>query len=142
MKFLKDIILYKIIFIGLFLVCAGCQKNQPLPEVNEKEERMLPDTARIHQALRNFDALPPDTKGKASILDEIRQEAISMGYNEEACYLSMDLARGQADRGNLDSARIYFEEARPFCNEPLFDKTLPATFLSEYASFYHSLRSD
>ena len=136
----------KAILIFVLLSCffgnSSC-KNKTDPTLSTiSTDSLKLDTGKIHAALRAYDSLPPETKGKAKILDSIRQEAIAMGYNEEACFLSLDLARGQADRGNLDSARIYFEEARQFCNNPLFDKTLPATFLSEYASFYHSLRSD
>lgn len=136
----------KAILLFFMLTCffgsVGCKNKVKPVATNLTTDSLRLDTGKIHSALRAFDALPGETKGKAKMLNDIRQDAIAMGYNEEACYLSLDLARGQADRGNLDSARIYFEEARPFCNDPLFDKTLPATFLSEYASFYHSLRSD
>jgi len=142
MKCTKSILPFSVIVMVLVLASVACKKTNQAPATNQKTTTITLDTSKIEEALRKFSALSPSTKGKAAILDTIRRDAIAMGYNEQACYLAMDLARGQADRGNLDSARFYFEEARPFCFEPLYDKTLPATFLSEYASFYHSLRSD
>jgi signal transduction histidine kinase len=133
---------FPIIILLLLTAGIGCRERKPLPEANTTKDRAGMDTAKIGAALRQFDALPPGTKGKAAILERIRNEAVAMGYNDQACLLSMDLARGQADRGNFDSTLYYYEYARPYCYKPLFDKSLPAVYLTEYATFYHGLKSD
>src|SRR5688500_3423017 len=118
MKCTKSILPFSVIVVVLILASVACKKINQEPTTDQKTTTITLDTSKIEEALRKFSALPPGTKGKAAILDTIRMDAIAMGYNEQACYLAMDLARGQADRGNLDSARFYFEEARPFCFEP------------------------
>src|SRR5687767_1004179 len=100
---------FPILFFLCLIAGVGCRERKPPPAASSVKSIAGMDTGKIGAALREFDALPPGTKGKAAILERIRNEAVAMGYNDQACLLSMDLARGQADRGNFDSTLYYYE---------------------------------
>jgi two-component system NarL family sensor kinase len=134
--------LLPIFFLLSLFADTGCRERKSAPIANSVQSIAGMDTGRIGAALRAFDVLPPDTKGKPAILERIRNEAVAMGYNDQVCLLSMDLGRGQADRGNFDSTLHYFQYARPYCFKPLLDKSLPAIYLTEFATFYYGLKSD
>src|SRR5687767_10017944 len=105
-----------IILFTFLLLVMSCNDQGKTIAKDQTSKQHLPDTAKIEEALRKFSALPPGTRGKAAILEAIRNDAIAIGYNEQACFLSMDLARGQIDRGNFDSALHYYNMAKPYCN--------------------------
>jgi signal transduction histidine kinase len=127
------------VIVAALSAFPGCQNKDGYGEENARGAPKGLDTARIEQALREYFQRSPEG---GTLPVGIVEEAIAMGYNDRVCQLFMDFARYQADQGNLDSTRHYYELARLYCHQPLYDKTLPASFLTEYGAFYHSLRSD
>src|SRR5688572_25140623 len=144
MRAIKQLFPGVAIILVFLLTTAGCERKQHTRPAKLSNTKTKLDTARIHTALRKYDALEPEIADttKAKQLKKILQESIAMGYNDQVCTLLMDIARSHASRGDFDSTLHYFNQARPYCNKPNFDKTLPAEFLADLGAFYHSLRSD
>lgn len=129
------------LLIYLAISALACQDRNNTSQNKPKDPRL--DTAALHKKLRQYEALfEANGQGQYGMLQGILHDAIAMGYNDQACFLSMDFARHHADRANFDSSLYYYNKARPYCNKPLYDSTLPAAFLAEFGAFYYSLRSD
>ena len=144
MKPLKHLSFSFLFALLCLLTGSGCQgKKQAAPQINNKPDPAL-DTASIHQDLREYEALDLSIADPAGgeRFRKILKKSEAMGYHDQTCQLLMDFAHSHANRGNLDSTLYYYEKAKPYCNQPIFDKTLPASFLTEFGAFYHSLRSD
>ena len=132
---------YFLIFLATLCV-AGCSENNDAKKVAD-QPITIPDTAQILSRLRTHDSmLAVNAPGRDTFLRSILNDAIRMKYNDEACNLLMDYARYYTDQGNFDSSLHYYNQAREYCNKPIFDKTLPAAYLAEFGAFYHSLRTD
>lgn len=144
MKFLKRYLFSTLICILGLLAQTGCNGRKKLPPANPDNRQSFPDSTAINREVRKYESLHSDfADPKASRqLRKILQESIAAGYNDQACSLLMEIARFHAAQGNFDSTLHYFNKARPYCNKPIFDKTLPAAFLADLGAFYHGLRSD
>ena len=144
MRTFRQLISGATIFLVFLLTTAGCESKKHTSLKNPSQARSTLDTAKIQAALRKFDAQDPGVADsiKSKQLKKILQQSIAMGYNDQACTLLMDIARAHASRGDFDSTFHYFNQARTYCNNPNFDKTLPAAFLADLGAFYSSLRSE
>jgi signal transduction histidine kinase len=142
MNFLRDIFSFLFVVVLSPMITSCGEKKQP-PAANISKAQLPIDTAVIHGKLRRYYAIyPGDTATKEAVGRSLLNELVKMGYNDKTCGLLMDIARAHADKGNFDSSRYYFELAKPYCDKPVFDKTLPAAFLTEFGAFYYSMRSD
>jgi len=135
------------LFIGwlsIFCLCcaSGCRENKVGHIANHTGRSSTMDTAKIHAALRRQAQLPMGSPERESVLRAILAESIAIGYNDKVCYLMMDFATHYAERGNMDSTREYYAQAQQYCFSPVFDRTLPASWLIESGAYYHSMRSD
>jgi two-component system, NarL family, sensor kinase len=131
-------------FLLIFITVMALACQRPKNGASQRKPDTSPlDTAIIHKKLREYEAVyAANGPGQYDMLQNILKDAIAMGYNDQACFLSMDFARHHADRTNFDSSLYYYNKARQYCNKPLYDSSLPAAFLAEFGAFYYSTRSD
>ncbi len=131
--------LFGIVTMLVFVHCSDREQNKP----TQAQSKNVLDTAGINQRSRDNDSLKSaDDKIRNAALMNLLAESISMGYNDKACNIYLDIARSHADAGNFDSTLHYYNLAKNYCNKPVYDKTLPAVYLTEFGAFYHGLQSD
>lgn len=127
-----------VVALMLHILSTSCRTDNK----SSVPRRKAIDTAGIDALLRKQMAMPVSDPGKETLLRSIIKKSIETGYNDKACYLLMDIASHHIERGNFDSGLHYYNMAKDYCFNPVFDKITPAAFLSEFGAYYHSLRGN